>query len=165
MLVLFHSVDEHPVDENLAHVDSNADIAVSHMSEQDLNTMSSVTQAETEMSLPSCSVKESTTWAHITSDANELNSKDAVEYPTTDRPQQNNHHMRNLSKHFKQQKKKFKKRRMVLEKTKATHGKSVKKIRKEKGMPQMHLLTNRENPMKWNITDKMLSAEKERCST
>ncbi|KAL7370331.1 hypothetical protein ABVT39_025630 [Epinephelus coioides] len=98
---------------------SDADITVSHMREQDRETMSSITQAEVETSLPSCSVTECTPCADNTQDTNELmhvsSSEGTVAYPTLDTPQHHSQHMPDLSKLTKQQRLKVKNRLMAME--------------------------------------------------
>ena len=56
--------------------------------------------------------------------------KGAVECTTSETPKHDDQHMPNLSKYSKQQKAKFKRRLMALEKTKATHGKNAETIRR-----------------------------------
>ncbi|XP_049898952.1 uncharacterized protein LOC126389346 [Epinephelus moara] len=116
--VIFHNVDELSVDENLAHADSNADVIT------DLNPMSSVTQAESETSVPSCSVTQSTVCVDSTPDVNELmhvtTSKGAVEYPTSDTTKHNNEHVPDLSKYSRQEKRWLKKRALAMGKKKVT---------------------------------------------
>ena len=66
--VLFQSVDEASVNKNVVHVNSNADTAVSHTRGHIDNTKVSVTQPDIEMSLPSCSVTQSTPCVDIRTD-------------------------------------------------------------------------------------------------
>lgn len=139
MPLVFHSVDELTVDENLTHVDSNADVAVSHTSEEDHHTMSSNMQAGIESTLPSWSVSGFTPCADITSDPNGLmhvsSSTGVVVLHTADIPKCNNQNMPiicNLSKLSKQDKKKCKRRVMDLGKKNHTHGKKAAKNRRTK---------------------------------
>ncbi|KAL7370126.1 hypothetical protein ABVT39_020016 [Epinephelus coioides] len=118
-----NKADELSVDENLAHADSNADVTT------DLNPMSSVTQAESETSVPSCSVTQSTVCVDSTPDVNELlhvtTSEGPVEYPTSDTTKHDNEHVPDLSKYSRQEKRRLKKRALAMGKKKVTQAETA----------------------------------------
>ncbi|XP_039676789.1 uncharacterized protein LOC120571766 [Perca fluviatilis] len=145
--VLFQSLDELSTDENIALIDTNADIGVSHMSDQDRDTVSSVIQAEKDMTFPSLSVTESTPCADITLNANEFmhhnSGEGAVECPRSDTTTRDDHHMPNIdSKRTKKKEAKFKRRVRLLEKRKVTPGKIAEKIKRLKNIKEREKYAN-----------------------